>query len=151
MILLDSCAILEILFGGADAVALVEFLDKAQAKGSQIIIPPLIRLECSVVSAVRFKEGRFVNHESLADVLSSIHAIRTGPLDNDLSNDITEAAAHIKAEHSASMVDCYLIANAMARRAEVLTADAEIIDFRSSRAKRRRVGKRFAAMTWRST
>jgi predicted nucleic acid-binding protein len=150
VILLDSCSILEILFAGSDAVALVDFLDKAQAKGALVILPPLIRLECSVVSAVRFKEGKFINHETLADVLSSIDAIRTGPLDNDLTTEITEAAAHIKAEHGASMVDCYLIANAILRRAEVLTADAEIIDFRPARAKKRRVGKRFAAMSWRA-
>lgn len=150
MILLDSCAILEILFGSEDAEAVVILLEKAQSKGVDVIVPPLIRLETSAVAAVRFKEGRFPGHESFDEVLAAIHALRTGPLLDDMSTTLIEEAARIMATHSASMVDCYLIANAMARNSEIVTADREILEYNPSRAKIRKIGKRFATVSWRS-
>jgi hypothetical protein len=49
----------------------------------------------------------------------------------------------------ASMVDCYLIANALHRDAEVVTADPEILGFRPKRSKVRKITKRYSAIKWR--
>lgn len=150
MILLDSCAIFEILFGSEDAEAIATLLEKAQSKDIEVVVPPLVRLESSTVAAVRFKEGRFPKLESFDEVLIAMGALRTGPLPDDMSLAFIEEAARIKSAYAASMVDCYLIANAMARNAEIITADKEILEYNPTRSKIRKVGKRFASVSWRS-
>jgi len=150
VILLDSCAIFEILFGSEDAEAIATLLEKAQSKDIDVVVPPLIRLESSTVAAVRFIEGRFPALDSFDDVLAAMDALRTGPLPDDMSIALIEEAARIKAVHAASMVDCYLIANAMARNSEIITADKEILEYNPTRARIRKVGKRFATVSWRS-
>jgi hypothetical protein len=47
-------------------------------------------------------------------------------------------------------VDRYLIANAIAHKSEIITADSEILEYNSSKAKIRKVGKRFASIGWHS-
>jgi predicted nucleic acid-binding protein len=125
-------------------------LEKAQSKDIEVVVPPLIRLESATVAAVRFKEGRFPHLESFDDVLAAMDALRTRHLADDMSLALIEEAARIKSVYAASMVDCYLIANAIARNSEILTADREILDYMPARAKLRKLGKRFATVSWRS-
>ncbi len=147
MILLDSCAIFEILFAGPDAKALAKFLEDCQAV-DPIALPPLVRLECSTVAAVRYKEGRFPSQQSFDEVLEAIDAFGVLTLDDDLNADISIAAARIKVAHAASMVNCYLIANAIARRGSILTADKEITGYLRNHAKIRKVGRLFSVISW---
>ncbi len=147
MIILDSCAVLDIVFGEAQATSLTEFLDREQANGRDIVFLPLTVLESFSVVAVRFKEGKSKIHD-LDYYLGIIRDFGSVTTLGDLSSDIIVESAKIKATHAASMVDCYLIANAVARGAEIITADQEILKFRSKSSKTRKINKKFSGIKW---
>jgi predicted nucleic acid-binding protein len=147
MIILDSCVVLDIVFGEPQATSLTEFLDQEQASGRDIVFLPLTVLESSSVVAVRYKEGKSKIHD-LDYYLGIIRDFGSVTTHGDLSEDIIVDAAKIKSIHAASMVDCYLIANAIARGAEIITADQEILKFRSKSAKIRKLNKKFSAIKW---
>ena len=147
MIILDSCAVLDIVFGERLAKSLSEFLDQEQAKGGEIVFLPLTALECSSVVSVRYKERKSNIHD-LDYYLGVIRDFGSVSIQGDLSEDIIVQAAKIKSTHAASMVDCYLIANAMARSAEIVTADQEILKFRSKTSKVRKINQKFSAIKW---
>ena len=147
MIILDSCVVLDIVFGESHATSLSEFLDKEQSNGREIVFLPLTVLESSSVVAVRFKEGKSKIHDLdyYLDILRDFGAVTT---QGDLSEAIIVESAKIKATHAASMVDCYLIANAVSRGAEIITADHEILKYRSKGAKIRKINKKFSGIKW---
>ena len=147
MIILDSCTVLEILFAENDAVVLSTFLDNEQALGNEVVFLPLTQLERSTVISVRYKEGRVKRH-GLTHYLDFLQEFATSGTPGDLTSAIIKEAARIKSEHAASMVDCYLMANAMARHAEILTSDGEILKYLPKRSRIRKVTKRFAAIRW---
>ena len=147
MIILDSCAVLDIVFGEAQATSLTEFLDREQANGRDIVFLPLTVLESFSVVAVRFKEGKSKIHD-LDYYLGIIRDFGSVTTLGDLSSDIIVESAKIKATHAASMVDCYLIANAVARGAEIITADQEILKFRSKSSKTIKINKKFSGIKW---
>ena len=149
MILLDSCCVLEIMLNGPCAATLSSFLDKEQDKGKTVHLPGLVRLEISSVAAVRYKEGRFPEPLSLDAILAAIDRFPCHSSTNELSKTIIEEAARIKAEHAASMVDCYLLAQARESRSEILTSDPEILGYLPQRARRREAAGKFAAVRWR--
>ena len=147
MILLDSCAVLEIIFGDPDSQFLSEFLDNEQTNGNEVVFLPLTHLETSTVLAVRFKEKRIQKHnlKFYLNILQEFgHNIAVG----DMAPSIILEAAQIKTEHAASMVDCYLIANALERNAEIVTCDPEILKYRPKRAKLRKISKKFSSVHW---
>ena len=147
MILLDSCVVLDILFDEPDAASLSDFLDSEQTKGVDVVFLSLSLLETSSVTAVRHKEGK-IPAGDLDDYLAKLATFQAITIADDLTQDLIAEAARIKSDHAASMVDCYLIANAIHRRAEILTADREIFSYNSRRAKVRKVTKRYAAIKW---
>lgn len=122
MILLDSCAVLEILWGGEDAARIAGFLDGEQAKGTEIVFPRLALLEASSVLSVRYKEGRISRGSSLEEDLATLASFVVHPTGDDLSIEVIREAALIQFVHAASMVDCYLIADSLRRKAEILSA-----------------------------
>ena len=147
MIILDSSSVLDIVFGEAKATSLTEILDREQANGRDIVFLPLTVLESFSVVAVRFKEGKSKIHD-LDYYLGIIRDFGSVTTLGDLSSDIIVESAKIKATHAASMVDCYLIANAVARGAEIITADQEILKFRSNSSKTRKINKKFSGIKW---
>ena len=147
MILLDSCAVLDILFGESDAVALSKFLDSERGSGVEVVFLPLTLLESSTVVSVRFKEGRTRNH-SLKHYLNILKEFATMEIIGDMDSEIIVQAAQIKSEHAASMVDCYLIANAMKRGAEIVTSDSEILKYLPKKSKLRKITKKFSSVQW---
>ena len=149
MILLDSCVILEILWGAEDAGELSYFLDVEQEKGSEIVVLNLVALEASSVISVRYKQGRLPRSSNLEDDLSKVAAFQIHTVEDDLTIDTIREAARIKFEHSASMVDCYLIANAQRRKAEIISADREILAYKSREAYIRKISNRFSSIRWR--
>ena len=96
---------------------------------------------------MRFKEGKSKIHD-LDYYLGIIRDFGSVTTLGDLSSDIIVESAKIKATHAASMVDCYLIANAVARGAEIITADQEILKFRSKSSKTRKINKKFSGIKW---
>ena len=87
MILLDSCAVLDILFGESDAVALSKFLDSERASGVEVVFLPLTLLESSTVVSVRFKEGRTRN-QSLKHYLNILKEFATMEIIGDMDTEI---------------------------------------------------------------
>lgn len=149
MILLDSCAVLEILWDGPDADVLSTAFSAEQDRDVPIIFPALALLETSAVIAVRHKQGKVSRSASLDEDLDAVASFQVNVLSDDLSPELVRRAARIKADHAASTVDCYLIANSMARGAGIATADREILSFMPKRAKIRKISQRFAVVSWR--
>lgn len=149
MILLDSCAVLEILFGESDSLLLSEFLDAEKENSNEIIFLPLTLLESSTVVAVRYKEKR-IQKQTLSHYLNILQEFGQSLSVGDLASTLIMEAAQIKSEHAASMVDCYLIANAISRGAEIVTCDSEILKYWPKRAKSRKITKKFLAIHWRN-
>jgi predicted nucleic acid-binding protein len=150
MILLDSCVVLDILFGADEAEQLSQYLDHAQDKGEEIAFLNLCTLESASVIAVRFKEKKLPLKESIDKYLEKLLLFQTPGICDDLTPDLIAEAARIKAAHGASMVDCYLIANAQRRKAEIITADKEILTYTPHRAKLRKITSRFSGIRWRN-
>jgi len=148
MILLDSCAVLDILFGEVDAEPLSIFLDAEQSNGTEVVFLPLTLLESSSVVAIRFKEKNVKNLD-LDYYLEQLIGFSTHGINDDLTTEIIAEAARIKAVHAASMVDCYLIANSLRRGAEIVTADAEILKYQPKRARIRKLTKKYSTIKWR--
>jgi len=149
VILLDSCAILEILWGAEDADALAESLDVEQERGSEVVVLNPVALEASSVIAVRYKQGRLPRISNFEDDLAKVAAFQMHTVEDDLTAETIREAARIKSEYSASMVDCYLIASALRRKADVISADKEILGYKSRAAHIRKIGKRFSSIRWR--
>lgn len=147
MIILDSCVVLDILFNESDAEPLSKFIDDEQATGNDVVFLPLTLLESSSVVAVRFKEGRAKNRD-LHYYLKILREFGENTVLGDLTPELIVEAAKIKFEHAASMVDCYLIANAQARNAEILTSDSEILKFLRKKATIRKITKKFSTIRW---
>jgi predicted nucleic acid-binding protein len=149
VIFLDSCAVLEILFDGTDASDLSKYLDEQNALGVEIVFLPLTLLESSTVVAVRYKEKKIKEH-SVSHYIKILQEFSQAVSVGDMSQDIILSAAQIKSEHAASMVDCYLIANAIAKDAEIVTCASEILKYWPQRAKLNKVTKRFSKIRWKS-
>lgn len=147
MILLDSCAVLHIIFGETEAAELAKALDTLQAKGQEIVFLNLVLLESSTVVAIRYKENKRPTHP-LSVYLEKLAAFQAITINDDLSRGLIAQAASIKAEHAASMVDCYLMANARHRHAEIITADQEILSYDSHHAKIRKLTEHFSGIKW---
>ena len=147
MILLDSCAILNILLGETGASTLSDFLDSEQSKGNEVALLSLVLLEVSSAIAVRFKEERLADGE-LPDYLDRLKPFQNYLIYDDLTPDIIAHSANIKAIHSASMVDCCLISNAIRRNAEIATCDPEILNYSKQNAKHRRITEQFKTIQW---
>jgi predicted nucleic acid-binding protein len=148
MIYLDSCAVLDMLFDENEAHKLSKYLDLQQSAGKDVLLLDLNLLESACVVAVRFKEGKNKSLD-LDDCLAYLDRFQTRYLNVQESSSIILEAARIKSEHAASMVDCYLIAKAVKDKAEVITADAEILKYRSKRANIHKITTRHSSIRWR--
>lgn len=148
MIILDSCVVLDIIFDENESGKLSVKLDEFQTKGQEVVFLNLTLLESSAVVAIRYKENKCPTLP-LSDYLSKLALFQPLAIHDDLSKEIIAKAAQIKASHAASMVDCYLIANAQVRQAEIITADQEILSYDVHRAKVRKITERFSGISWR--
>lgn len=147
MILLDSCAVLDIIFDAEGADELAKILDYLQTKGEEIVFLKLTLLESSTVIAIRYKEKKICK-QPLSLYLEKLATFQTEMIQDDLSQEVITEAAMIKSVHAASMVDCYLIANARLRQSEIITADQEILRYDPSHAKTRKLTQRFSGIMW---
>ena len=149
MILLDSCAVLEILWGGAEARELSEYLDAEELQGVEIVFLNLALLESCSAVAIRHKERQGPRSGAFEADLATVAGFQTQPIADDLTPEIIMEAARIKLHHAASMVDCYLIANALHRKAAIISSDSEVLEYNAQRATVRRITSRFSSIHWR--
>lgn len=149
MILLDSCCLLEILWGGGDAVPLARFLDREQGKDVPVAILNLVALETSCVISVHHRGRRAKGRGSIDDDLDAVSAFDAVRIADDMTPSLVRRAARIKYEHAASMVDCLLIAYALEVGGQVLSADPDISRYNPQKLVVNAVGQRFKAIRWR--